>query len=114
VDLLINTDEPAANTKRENEMNHSALSSGNKPRFTIRSTIAAYSRADMRRIFQYIEHEDLVALDRLMLSGRALHLPQGIEVYVQNPNVHQEGMCKLRIKGSITEIWASLRSITED
>ncbi len=79
---------------------------------TTKDTIAAYKLADMRRVFQYIEVDDLLALDRFILSGRAFHLPKGVEVYVLDTNAQQEGMCKIRIKGSITEIWASVNAIS--
>lgn len=74
------------------------------PVVTTKDTVAAYKLCDMRRIFQYIEADDLVDLDRLMLSGRAFHLPKGTEVYVLESAHEEEGICKLRIKGSITEI----------
>ncbi len=79
---------------------------------TAKDTIAAYKLADMRRVFQYIEDDDLLALDRFILSGRAFHLPKGVEVFVLETNVQQEGMCKIRIKGSIGEIWASVNAIS--
>ncbi|MGO9569917.1 MAG: hypothetical protein ACLP5H_20490 [Desulfomonilaceae bacterium] len=82
------------------------------PVITTKDTVAAYKLADMRRVFQYIEDDDLLALDWFILSGRAFHLPKGIEVYVLDSNVQQEGMRKIRIKGSITEIWASVNAIS--
>jgi len=82
------------------------------PVVTTKDTVAAHKMADMRRVFQYIEADDLVALDRLMLSGRAFLLPKGVEVYVLESAREGEGICKLRIKGSITEIWASVNAIT--
>ena len=90
-----------------------SFSEKKKPVVTTKGTIATHSLADMRRVFQYIGNEDFVALDKLILSGRAFHLPKGIRVHVLDSSSQQEGMCKLRIRGSITEIWASLRSITE-
>jgi hypothetical protein len=80
---------------------------------TTKGTVATYNLADMHRVFQYIEADDLVALDKLMLSGRAFHLPKGVEVYVLDAGPGKEGICKLRIKGSITEMWASVRATTE-
>lgn len=79
---------------------------------TTRDTVAAYKLADMRRTFHYIEADDLLALDKLILSRRAFHLPEGVEVYVLDTSKAKEGMCKLRIKGSITEIWASVWAFT--
>jgi hypothetical protein len=79
-----------------------------------KDSVAAYKLADMRRVFQYIEADDLLALDKLMFSGRAFHLPRGIEVYVLDSGEQEEGTSKLRIKGSITEIWASVRAISDD
>jgi hypothetical protein len=79
---------------------------------TTRDTVAAYTLADMRRVFQYIEADDLVALDKLMLSGRAFYQPKGVEVYVLDSSKDREGMVKLRSKGSITEIWALVKAIT--
>jgi hypothetical protein len=80
---------------------------------TTKDTVAAYTLADMRRIFQCIEGDDLLALDRLILSGRAFHLPKALEVFVLDSGKEKEGMIKLRIKGSIKEFWASVRAITE-
>lgn len=83
------------------------------PVITTKDTIAAYRPADMRRVFQYIDADDLLALDRFILSGRAFHLSKGLEVFILESREKEEGMCKIRIKGSITEIWASLRALTE-
>jgi hypothetical protein len=79
---------------------------------TTKDTVAAYKLADMHRVFQYIEADDLLALEKLMLSGRAFHLPERVEVYVLDSSKEKEGTCKLRIKGSITEIWASVSAIS--
>ena len=79
---------------------------------TRRDTVAARTPVDMRHVFHYIEADDLVALDKLMLSGRAFHLPKGVEVYVLDSSRENEGMVKFRMKGSITEIWASVRAAT--
>ena len=79
---------------------------------TTHDTIAAYKLADMRRVFEFIEADDLMALDQLMLSGRAFHLPKGVEVFVLDSSWENAGMVKLRIKGSIKEIWATVRGIT--
>jgi hypothetical protein len=83
------------------------------PVITTKDTIAAYKLPDMRRVFQYIDADDLLALDRLILSGRAFHLRKGLEVYVIDSGTRQAGMCKIRIKGSIAEMWASARAMTE-
>jgi hypothetical protein len=80
---------------------------------TTKDTVAAYKLADMRRVFQYIEADDLKALDKLMLAGRAVLLPKGVEVFVLDSGNQIEGACKIRIKGSITEIWASVRAIED-
>ncbi|MGO9572081.1 MAG: hypothetical protein ACLP5H_31550 [Desulfomonilaceae bacterium] len=82
------------------------------PAITTKDTVAAYKLADMRRVFQYIEDDDLLALDRFILSGRAFHLPKGVRVFLLETNAQQEGMCKIRIKGSIAEIWASVNAIS--
>lgn len=82
-----------------------------RPRVTTKDTIATYKLADMRRVFQFIEADDLLALDKLMLSGRAFHLAKGVEVYVMDTRYESEGICKLRMKGSIMEIWASVSAI---
>ena len=84
---------------------------GKAPVMTTKDTIAAYKLADMRRVFEYIGADDLVALDKWMLSGRAFHLPKGVEVYVMDSGKEKERMVKLRIKGSISEIWASVSSL---
>ncbi len=86
---------------------------GREPLMTTKDTIAAYKLADMRRVFQYIEDDDLLALDRFILSGRAFHLPKGVGVFVLDTSTQPKGMCKIRIKGSITEIWASVNAISE-
>lgn len=80
---------------------------------TTKDTVATYKLADMRRVFQYIEADDLLALDKLMFSGRAFHLPKGVEVFVLDFETTEKGMCQLRIKGSITEIWASVSAVAE-
>ena len=81
---------------------------------TTKGTIATYNRADMRRVFQYIDADDLAALDTFMLVGRAFHLPEGVEVFVLGTTeTKKTSMCELRIKGSIAEIWASHTAITK-
>ncbi len=94
-------------------MNSQQSAGAKTPVTTTKDTIATYKIADMRRVFQYIEVNDLLALDRLILSGRAFLLPKGLQVYVLDATIRKEDMCKLRRKESVTEIWASTRAITD-
>lgn len=82
------------------------------PVVTTKDTVATYKLADMRRVFHYIEADDLMALDKLMLSGRSFHLPKEVEICMLDSRKEKDRMCKLRIKGSIREIWASVRAVT--
>ncbi len=81
---------------------------------TTRGTIAAHKKRDMERVFHLIEVADYAALDKFMLSGRAFHLPEGVEVYILDDSRSDSSMCKVRIKGSITEIWASHGAFVAD
>jgi len=48
-----------------------SASAATVPVVTTKDTVAAYKLADMCRVLQHIEADDLQALDKLMLSGRA-------------------------------------------
>jgi hypothetical protein len=81
-------------------------------RITTKDTIAASKLADMERIFQMIEVEDYPALEKMLVSGRAFHLGKGLEVYVTSEAQREKGILRLRLKGTITDFWASVRSIS--
>jgi len=81
-------------------------------RITTKDTIAASELKDMETVFHMIEVQDYPALDKMILSGRAFHLPKDLEVYVMNEDHREKGICKLRIKGSITEFSASISAIS--
>ncbi|MDQ7784952.1 MAG: hypothetical protein RDU20_18860 [Desulfomonilaceae bacterium] len=85
--------------------------SGSEVRCTNKDTIAAAKLADMERIFHMIEVEDHPALEKMLISGRAFHLGKGLEVYVTSEAHREKGILRLRLKGSITEFWASVSSV---
>lgn len=80
-------------------------------RITTKDTIAASNLTDMERIFNMIEVEDYQALETMLISGRAFHLSKGLEVYVMSEAHREKGILRLRLKGSITDFWASVRSV---
>lgn len=84
---------------------------GIEAQVTTKDTIAASKLADMERIFQMIEVGDYPALEKMLHSGRAFHLSKGLEVYVMSEAHREKGILRLRLKGSITEFWASVSSV---
>jgi len=81
-------------------------------KITSRDTIAALTSEDMQRVFAYISVDDLAALEKMIVSGRAFHLPKGLEVYVLADESETSSTVKLRIKGSMTEFWGSISALT--
>jgi hypothetical protein len=82
-----------------------------EPLVTTKDTIAVSKLMDMERIFHMIEVEDYPALEKMLISGRAFHLGKGLEVYVTSEAHRERGILKLRLKGSISDFWASVSSI---
>lgn len=80
-------------------------------RITTKDTIAASRLTDMERVLQMIDVEDYTALEKMLISGRAFHLPTGLEVYVTSEARQQRGILRLRPKVAIADLWASVNSI---
>lgn len=78
---------------------------------TTKDTVAASRLTDMERVLQMIDVEDYTALEKMLMSGRAFHLPKGLEVYVTSEAHQQRGILRLRPKGAIADLWASVNSI---
>jgi hypothetical protein len=72
---------------------------------TTKEALAALKLKDMERIINYMECMDYEALDKIILSGRAFILPKGREVQVLVPRHKDLPVCKLRLIGSLAEIW---------
>ncbi len=66
-----------------------------------KDAVATYKIADRRSVFQPLEVDDLLALDRVKINGRAFPLSKGLGVYLVNSGKHEQGRCKLRIKSLI-------------
>jgi len=81
-------------------------------KITTKDTIAALSPEDMQRVFDYISADDYVALEKLIISGRAFLLPKGLEIYVLADESKTNSAIKLRIKGSTAEVWGSVTAVT--
>lgn len=84
---------------------------GIEAQVTTKDTIAATKLVDMERIFRMIQVEDYPALEKMLISGRAFHLSKGLEVYVTSEAHREQGILRLRLKGSITDFWASVSSV---
>lgn len=88
------------------------MSSTFEVKITTKDTVAAFSAEDMERIFSYIDSEDYQALEKMIVSGRAFHLPKDYKVQVIVSQQDGIPACKLRLFGSLTEVWASISAIS--
>lgn len=101
-----------SSTFRREKMEEGDVSTSSpEVRITTKDTIAATKLTDMEKVFHMIEVEDYPALEKMLISGRAFHLGKGLEVYVTSEAHREKGILRLRLKGSITEFWASVSSI---
>jgi len=83
------------------------------PGVTKNGYIASPSRAILEQAINYKDSEDYVALKKLYDSKKILILKAGVKVFVTYPKKSNRRI-KIRLPGSIHEIWTVRKAVTLD